>query len=41
MNNKSNQIIVLKKHITVTKDDFISLTDILKAKDGDLLFQIG
>lgn len=35
MNKKSSQIIVLGKHITVTKDDYISLTDMLKAKDGD------
>jgi len=35
MNKKKNQITVLGKSITVTKGDFISLTDMLKAKDSD------
>ena len=35
MSKKKSQIIVLGKHITVTKDDYISLTDMLKAKDGE------
>jgi len=35
MGSKSNRIIVLGKNITVANDDFISLTDMLKAKDGD------
>ena len=35
MTNKYNSITVLQKNITVTKDDYISLTDMLKAKDGD------
>ena len=33
---KKNRIIVVQgEDITITKDDFISLTDMLKAKDGD------
>ncbi len=32
---KKRSIIVLDRNITVTKDDYISLTDMLKAKDGD------
>ena len=32
---KHNKIEVLGKTISVSKDDFISLTDMLKAKDGD------
>ena len=35
MANKLNKIDVLGKTITILKDDFISLTDMLKAKDGD------
>ncbi len=32
---KKRSIIVLDRNITVTKDDYISLTDMLKAKDGE------
>lgn len=35
MGKKSSKIIVLGKHISIAKDDYISLTDMLKAKDGD------
>ena len=35
MVKKFNNITVLERTITVTQDDFISLTDMLKAKDGD------
>jgi len=35
MRKKTSRIIVLGKYISVTKDDYISLTDMLKAKDGD------
>ena len=35
MSKKYNQIQVLDNTITVTKDDYISLTDMLRAKDGD------
>jgi len=35
MSKKTSKIIVLGKYISVTKDDYISLTDMLKAKDGD------
>jgi len=35
MNKKKNKIIVLNNEINITKDDFISLTDMLKSKDGD------
>ena len=35
MNKKYTNIIVLENAITVTPDNYISLTDMLKAKDGD------
>lgn len=35
MKKKYNQITVLNNRITITPDDFISLTDMLRAKDGD------
>jgi len=35
MSKKYKNIVVLNNEITITKDDFISLTDMLKAKDGD------
>ena len=35
MARKYKNIIVLDKSITITRDDYISLTDMLKAKDGD------
>lgn len=35
MSKKYSNIIVLENSITVTKDNYISLTDMLKAKDGD------
>lgn len=35
MNKKNIQITILGKNISIAKDDFISLTDMLKAKDGD------
>ena len=35
MNKKYTNITVLEKTITVTQDNYISLTDMLKAKDGD------
>ena len=35
MSNKQSKIIVLDKEINITKDNLISLTDMLKAKDGD------
>ncbi len=35
MNKKYNKITVLENSITITPDDFISLTDMLKSKDGD------
>ena len=35
MSKNYKSIIVLDRSITVTKDDYISLTDMLKAKDGD------
>jgi len=35
MSKKYKNIIILNNEITITNDDFISLTDMLKAKDGD------
>ena len=35
MSNKYKKIVVLDSKITVTNDDFISLTDMLKSKDGN------
>ncbi len=35
MTKKYNKITVLENSITITPDDFISLTDMLKSKDGD------
>ena len=35
MRKKYNNIVVLDNAITVTSDNYISLTDMLKAKDGD------
>jgi len=35
MSKKYNKITVLENSITITPDDFISLTDMLKSKDGD------
>ena len=35
MSKNYKNIVVLDRRITVTKDDYISLTDMLKAKDGD------
>jgi hypothetical protein len=35
MNKKYTNITVLENTITVTQDNYISLTDMLKAKDGD------
>ena len=35
MSEKYNKITVLENSITITPDDFISLTDMLKSKDGD------
>lgn len=35
MANNKRTMIVQGEHISVTADDFISLTDMLKAKDGD------
>jgi len=35
MKKTSKQIIVLGKEITISKDEYISVTDMLKAKDGD------
>ena len=35
MIRKNTRLTVLGKNISITKDDFISLTDMLKAKDGD------
>ena len=35
MSKNYKNIVVLDRKITVTKDDYISLTDMLKAKDGD------
>jgi hypothetical protein len=35
MSKKYKKITVLDNNITITSDDFISLTDMLKAKDGD------
>src|SRR5665648_247870 len=35
MAKKNRLIIVQGENITITKDDYISLTDMLKAKDGD------
>jgi len=35
MSKKYNKITVLENNITITPDDFISLTDMLKSKDGD------
>ena len=35
MTKDYKNIVVLDRRITVTKDDYISLTDMLKAKDGD------
>ena len=35
MKKKHSQITVLENNITITSDDFISLTDMLKSKDGD------
>ena len=35
MSKKYNKIVVLDNWITITPDDFISLTDMLKSKDGD------
>jgi len=38
MSKQYKNIVVLNNEITVTKDDFISLTDMLKAKDGDFFY---
>ncbi len=41
---KNRKIIVQDNEINIVtnnQDDFISLTDMLKAKDGDFLFRIG
>lgn len=35
MNKSNKQIVVLGKEITISKDEYISITDMLKAKDGD------
>ncbi len=35
MSKKNNQLIVLGKSISIDKNDYISITDMLKAKDGD------
>ena len=35
MSKKYKNIVVLNNEITITDDDFISLTDMLKSKDGD------
>ena len=35
MTKKNRIIMVQGESITITKDDYISLTDMLKAKDGD------
>ena len=35
MGKKNNQITVLGKKISIDKNDYISITDMLKAKDGD------
>ncbi len=35
MSKKYKNIVVLNNEITITNDDFISLTDMLKSKDGD------
>ena len=35
MSKKNNQITVLGKKISIDKNDYISITDMLKAKDGD------
>jgi hypothetical protein len=35
MIKKNKKIVVLDKEINITKDNLISLTDMLKAKDGD------
>lgn len=35
MNKSSKQIVVLGKEITISKEEYISITDMLKAKDGD------
>jgi hypothetical protein len=35
MNKKYTNITVLENTITITQDNYISLTDMLKAKDGD------
>ncbi len=35
MSKKHSKITILENNITITSDDFISLTDMLKAKDGD------
>ncbi len=41
MSKQYKKIRVLDNTITITPDDFISLTDMLKSKDGDFLFLIG
>lgn len=35
MSKNNNQITVLGKKISIDKNDYISITDMLKAKDGD------
>ena len=35
MKKKNKQIVVLGKEITISQDQYISITDMLKAKDGD------
>ncbi len=35
MKKKYSNITVLENRITITKDDYLSLTDMLKSKDGD------
>ena len=35
LNKKYTNITVLENTITITQDNYISLTDMLKAKDGD------
>ncbi len=41
MTKKNRIIMVQGESITITKDDYISLTDMLKAKDGDFLSLTG
>jgi hypothetical protein len=38
MGSKNKVVSILGENITITDDDYISLTDMLKAKEGDFFY---